>query len=196
MSDVRLIHGEAVRSMIRLRQEGVRVDAVVTDPPYHLTTLSRGGSPRVPGTGPFGRHTVGQRGFMGKTWDGGDVAMRPRTWRAAYCLLPEGGRLLAFGGARTAHRITCAIEDAGFVIEDVVMWLYGSRLPEAPEQVEARIRAHRGGPEGWRVGPEHRRGADTKRTRLRRWGVCPERRQIARLGDLRRGAAQFYSGRA
>jgi DNA modification methylase len=91
--------------MIRLRREGVQVSAVVTDPPYEL-------------------------GSMGKRWDRGGVSYRPQTWRAAHCLLPEGGRLLAFAGSRTAHRITCAIEDAGFVIEDVVMWLYGSGFPK------------------------------------------------------------------
>lgn len=98
MSEIRLMHGEAVRSMIRLRQDGVRVAAVVTDSPYEL-------------------------GFMGKRWDRAGVSFRPRTWRAAHCLLPEGGRLLAFAGARTAHRITCAIEDAGFVIEDSISFL-------------------------------------------------------------------------
>lgn len=33
---------------------------------------------------------------------------------------------MAFGGTRTYHRMTCAIEDAGFVIQDCIMWLYGS----------------------------------------------------------------------
>lgn len=55
------------------------INATVTDPPYHLTQASRGGSPRTAGTGPFGRHRVGEKGFMGKTWDGGGVAASGRT---------------------------------------------------------------------------------------------------------------------
>ena len=106
------------------------VDAIVTDPPYHLTALSRNGSPRVPGAGPFGRHRVGERGFMGKTWDAGGVAFDPATWAEAFRVLRPGGRLLAFGGTRTHHRIWCAIEDAGFVLEDTIMWLYGSGFPK------------------------------------------------------------------
>lgn len=107
------------------------VAAIVTDPPYHLTSVSRGDSQRSNGgAGPFGRRRVGERGFMGQTWDGGDVAFDPETWAECYRVLKEGGRMLVFGGSRTHHRIWCAIEDAGFVIEDTIMWLYGSGFPK------------------------------------------------------------------
>lgn len=106
------------------------VDAVVTDPPYHLTDVSRNGSPRVPGTGPFGRHRVGERGFMGKTWDGGGVAFDPATWAECFRVLKPGGRLLAFGGTRTHHRIWCAIENAGFILEDTIAWMYAQGFPK------------------------------------------------------------------
>jgi DNA modification methylase len=47
---------------------------------------------------------------------------------AAECLrvLRPGGHMLAFGGTRTWHRLTCAIEDAGFEVRDSIAWLYGS----------------------------------------------------------------------
>ena len=52
---------------------------------------------------------------------------------AAECLrvLKPGGHLLAFGGTRTWHRLTCAIEDAGFEIRDTITWLYGSGFPKS-----------------------------------------------------------------
>jgi len=52
---------------------------------------------------------------------------------AAECLrvLKPGGHLLAFGGTRTWHRLTCAIEDAGFEIRDSIAWLYGSGFPKS-----------------------------------------------------------------
>lgn len=106
--------------------------ACVCDPPYHLTQASRKGSPRNndPRT-PFGRTRLGSKGFMGKTWDGGDVAFRPEFWTKVLRVLKPGATLLAFGGTRTFHRLTCAVEDAGFEIRDCLMWLYGSGMPKA-----------------------------------------------------------------
>src|SRR4051812_39167819 len=100
---VRVIHGDC-RAVMGLMDEA-SIDAIVTDPPYHLTQLSRGGSPRQndPAT-PFGRTGLGSKGFMGKVWDGGDVAFDPETWREALRVLRPGGHLLAFGGSRTYHR--------------------------------------------------------------------------------------------
>lgn len=39
--------------------------------------------------------------------------------------------MLAFGGTRTWHRLTCAIEDAGFEIRDSMHWIYGSGFPKS-----------------------------------------------------------------
>jgi len=124
--------------------EGPKFHGVLCDPPYHLTSLSRNGSPRVKGTGPFGRHSVGERGFMGKTWDGGGVSFDPTTWIAIRSICRPGAMLLAFGGTRTFHRLTCAIEDAGWEIRDCVsylhdgipltnplLWNYGSGFPKS-----------------------------------------------------------------
>ena len=108
------------------------VDAVVTDPPYHLTTGKKGGSglASVNLESPYGRARV-TTGFMGMKWDGGDVAMDPDTWRTVLDVLKPGGYLLAFAGTRTYHRIACAIEDAGFEIRDQLQWIYGSGFPKS-----------------------------------------------------------------
>jgi site-specific DNA-methyltransferase (adenine-specific) len=42
-----------------------------------------------------------------------------------------GAHILVFGGTRTYHRMTCAIEDAGWEIRDCVMWVYGSGFPKS-----------------------------------------------------------------
>lgn len=102
------------------------VDAVVTDPPYHLTTGKNSGSgPKSLNTNsPAGRSRV-ITGFMGKAWDGGDIAQDPEFWMEVLRVLKPGGHLLAFGGTRTSHRMVCAIEDAGFEIRDSLSWVYG-----------------------------------------------------------------------
>lgn len=46
-------------------------------------------------------------------------------------VLKPGGHLVAFGSPRTYHRMTCAIEDAGFEIRDSLMWLHGQGFPKS-----------------------------------------------------------------
>ena len=126
--------GDCLAVMRQLIDDGYEgwVDSVVTDPPYHLTTGKKGGTgPASASTKtPQGRARV-TTGFMGKAWDGGDVAFQKETWELALRLLKPGGHLLAFGGSRTYHRLACAVEDAGFEIRDQVMWLYGTGFPKS-----------------------------------------------------------------
>jgi len=129
-SNYRIIHGDCVEQMQKLSDEGILVDAIITDPPYHLQSIvSRFGKTSLDDnnqTSQRGRdradsYARAARGFMGKTWDGGDIANQVKTWELAFDLLKPGGYLLAFGGTRTFHRMTCAIEDAGFEIRDCLM---------------------------------------------------------------------------
>lgn len=82
------------------------IDAIITDPPYEL-------------------------GFMGKKWDASGIAYSIELWAECLRVLKPGGHLLAFGGTRTYHRMTCAIEDAGFEIRDSLHWIYGSGFPKS-----------------------------------------------------------------
>lgn len=84
------------------------VDAIVTDPPYEL-------------------------GFMGRAWDASGIAYDVDMWRQCWRVLKPGGHLAAFGGTRTYHRMTVAIEDAGFEIRDSLHWIYGSGFPKGQD---------------------------------------------------------------
>lgn len=125
-----IIEGDCV---VKMRELGAgTIDACVTDPPYHLTAGKKGGTGEasVNLKTPAGRARV-TCGFMGKKWDGGDVAFRPETWAEVLRLLKPGGHLVAFSGTRTYHRMVCAIEDAGFEIRDQLAWVYGSGFPKS-----------------------------------------------------------------
>ena len=129
-----LLNGDCIEQMQKLIDDGVQVDSVVTDPPYHLASIVKrfgkeGSAPAQHGTdGAFKRAATG---FMGKEWDGGDIAFRPETWELALKLLKPGGHILAFSASRNYHRMAVAIEDAGFEIRDQMMWLYGSGFPKS-----------------------------------------------------------------
>lgn len=118
-----VLEGDCLELLAKL--PGESVDAVVTDPPYGI-------------------------GFQGQRWDGPairEAAARAshgrlaagealeawsRGW-AAECLrlLKPGGHLVAFGAARTAHRLACGLEDAGLELRDTLLWLYGSGMPKS-----------------------------------------------------------------
>lgn len=103
-----IMNGDCLEIMPTLGANSV--DAVVTDPPYGLS-------------------------FMGKDWDHGIPGVE--FWKAAYRVMKPGAFLLSFGGTRTFHRLTCAIEDAGLEIRDCLMWLYGSGFPKSHDVSKA-----------------------------------------------------------
>lgn len=99
---MRLIEGDSLDVLPEL--EASSIDSIVTDPPYGI-------------------------GFMGRSWDHGVPGVP--FWEAALRVAKPGAYLVAFGGTRTFHRLTCAIEDAGWQIRDSLLWLYGSGLPKS-----------------------------------------------------------------
>jgi len=105
-----LAHGDSLE-MLKVLDEN-SVDSVVCDPPYELN-------------------------FMNKGWDASGIANNKELWKLVLRVLKPGGHLLAFGGTRTFHRMTCAIEDAGFEIRDCMSWLYGSGFPKSQDVSKA-----------------------------------------------------------
>lgn len=107
MSAEKIVNADS--ALVSLIYSAGTFDACVTDPPYGLS-------------------------FMGKGWD--YAVPGPDHWREILAVLKPGAHLLAFAGSRTAHRMTCAIEDAGFEIRDVIMWLYGTGFPKGKAQLK------------------------------------------------------------
>lgn len=131
---VRIEVGDCVAVM----REGLAdnsVDAVITDPPYGLTTNKKGGSgvASVNLKSPAGRARVGTGngagGFMGHKWDSDVPSVE--TWAECLRVLKPGGYLLAFASTRTQHRMASRIEDAGFEIRDMIAWVYGQGFPKS-----------------------------------------------------------------
>ena len=136
-----LLNDDCLKAMQKLIDDGVQVDSIVTDPPYHLQSIvDRFGKASVDDD-TYTSEKVRNRsdgysrlistGFMGQEWDGGDVAFRKETWELVLKLLKPGGHLLAFSASRNYHRMAVAVEDAGFEIRDQLMWLYGSGFPKS-----------------------------------------------------------------
>lgn len=82
------------------------VDTLITDAPYGLS-------------------------FMGKKWDYDVPSVE--TWKKCLRVLKPGGTALIFAGSRTQHRMAVNVEDAGFILKDCIMWIYGSGFPKATD---------------------------------------------------------------
>lgn len=117
------------------------IDSCVTDPPYHLASIVKrfgaDGAAPAKSNGATGVYRRASQGFMGRTWDGGDVAFRPDTWISVLRVLKPGAHMLAFGAPKNFHRLACAIEDAGFEIRDCIMWMFGSGFPKSHDTAQS-----------------------------------------------------------
>ena len=128
----KVINGNSLEVLDTLEPNSI--DAIITDPPYGLTTITKRFGKENSAACKYGKDGSFARlskGFMGKEWDGSGIEYNVELWAKALRVLKSGGYLLAFGGTRTYHRIACAIEDAGFEIRDCIMWLYGSGFPKS-----------------------------------------------------------------
>jgi site-specific DNA-methyltransferase (adenine-specific) len=82
-------------------------DAVITDPPHGVLTR--------------------------QAWD---VLPAPAFWRNVARVLKPGAPLVAIGAPRTYHRMVVAIEDAGFLVEDVAAWIFKDGRPPSERRLK------------------------------------------------------------
>ena len=137
------------------------VDAIVTDPPYGLAFM---GAKWDSFNGSSGNQTISERQAEGKRYADENkgapryanshgkkvtqgemvafqAAMTP-IFEEALRVAKPGAHLLCFGGTRTFHRMTCAIEDAGWEIRDCIMWVTGQGFPKSMDVSKAIEKKH------------------------------------------------------
>lgn len=118
---VQLWCGDCLDVLDRLPENSI--DSCVVDPPYHLTSIVKrfgqdGSAPAKFGSdGAYARQS---RGFMSKVWDGGDIAFQPATWAKVLRVLKPGAYIVAFSSTRGFGRMSCAIEDGGFISHPLI----------------------------------------------------------------------------
>jgi DNA modification methylase len=124
------------------------VGAVVCDPPYGLElmgeewdTLTRNimrstGDADVARKERYGRSLAGRLSNLPDYGSLSKAAREAQEWHRAwlaecYRVLPPGGVLKAFSATRTFHRMSAAMQEAGFTEVGIEAWTYGSGFPKS-----------------------------------------------------------------
>ena len=148
---VSLYLGDSLDVLKRIPADSI--DAGATDPPYGIGFMGKewdtftpglgearivpnraiksdnpnlAGRTRGPASSPsaveYDRTIAGQRGFQAFT----------EAWaRELLRVLKPGAHAVVCGAPRSAHRMVCGLEDAGFEIRDSFAWLFGQGFPKS-----------------------------------------------------------------
>jgi site-specific DNA-methyltransferase (adenine-specific) len=110
------------------------IDLVLTDPPYFLDKMDNGWDPkkvskvtdycRVVRSLPPGMRFDKEQGKRFYEW-------YLRIAQQMHRVLKPGGFFFSFSSPRLYHRAVSAIDDAGFLIRDCLIWLYTQNQPKA-----------------------------------------------------------------
>lgn len=138
-----LLHADCLVAMQQMSPDSM--DGIVTDPPYGLGFLGEEwdsfakkhtGVPHAADQDAVrcvcGRDVSSARRLP--TRHKASLALQSEATRWAQAMLrvaKPGAHLLVFGGARTFHRLACALEDAGWEIRDTLVWLYSDKRPKS-----------------------------------------------------------------
>lgn len=88
------------------------IDYVVTDCPYEIN-------------------------FMLNDWDRSGIAYSPYFWSLVHRVLRSGGRVAAFGSARTYFLMAAAMKEAGLRVLTMKPWTYAENFPKGKNISEA-----------------------------------------------------------
>ncbi len=120
------------------------IDFIVTDSPYGIS-------------------------FMSKKWDKDIPPVE--YWKEMLRICKPGSFIAAAGLPRMIHHLTCAIEDAGWIIRDMIMHLFGSGFPKSHNHfgLESYGTALKPAWEGWILGMKPLDG--TYAQNVENWGL-------------------------
>lgn len=135
---IEIIQNDARKALSGLADQGVLVDAVVTDPPYYLeSTVKRFGKTNAKRAkdGSGGRFQRASQNFIGHSWDAADasgyrIAHDIEFWKSVFDVMKPGAFVLAFSSAKTGHWQAVAMESAGFRPHPFLGWVYATGMPK------------------------------------------------------------------
>lgn len=137
---IEFYEGDCRDKLLAMIRGGRQVHAVVTDPPYGLTSITKrfGKAESAPATGKDGSFGRLSRNWRGSQWDNTGIERDLDFWALLRQVMLPGAYVFAFSGSRTYHRQAVAMEDAGFTIMPLHSWIYGNGFPK-PHSAEKSV---------------------------------------------------------
>ena len=109
-----LYNGDCLEVMDRLIDDGIKVDAVITDPPYNIARDNN-------------FHTMGRQGIDFGEWDKGFDLF---SWiDKGVDLLDKNGSMVIFNDWKNIGNIAMYAESKGMVIKDMLRWEKTNPMP-------------------------------------------------------------------
>ncbi|MDH2997613.1 DNA methyltransferase [Pasteurellaceae bacterium LFhippo2] len=116
LNNIQLFHNDCMQQMLELQEKGIKVDHIITDPPYAISAENN-------------FHTMNnpRKGVDFGDWDWG---FDPTIWLdRAMPLLNENGSMIIFCSYRFISQITNKIESLGGVVKDILVWQKANPMP-------------------------------------------------------------------
>ena len=115
--NVQLVHGDCNAAMKALVKQGVKVDAIITDPPYNISKANNFSTMK----------TAKRQGVDFGEWDKGFDLI---SWLdIADKLLKDGGNIVIFNSFLNIGNIAKALESRGYAIKDLIRWIKPNPMP-------------------------------------------------------------------
>ena len=111
---INLYKGDCLQVMDELIAKGIKIDAVITDPPYNIARKNN-------------FHTMGRAGIDFGEWDKGFDLFSYLD--RAYKLLDKNGSIVVFNDWKNLGDITRYAESLGFVIKDMIRLEKSNPMP-------------------------------------------------------------------
>lgn len=99
------IHNQSCYGLKEIEDNSI--DALITDPPYGIA-------------------------FLNEPWDKPNKVgvPEPQIWQDCFRVMKPGAHGLVFSFPRVMHRLMVNLEDTGFIIKDVLFWVYFNGMPK------------------------------------------------------------------
>lgn len=104
------------KTVRRLKKKNIKLDAVITDPPYGVSRKHQ-----------LGYSNMGRSGMNYGEWD---YNFDQKQWiRAVSDLIKPGGTIIIFNDWKNLGIISNQLEKCGFIVKDIIRWIKTNPMP-------------------------------------------------------------------